>query len=157
MSTTNFQIEKIDKCADPESGSTEMDNVANLLTLLSRKDSLAMLAAAKKGMSSDLKNPERLGLTKKRYYTRLKQLKDRKLVKKVDGVYIQTTLGSLIYENCIAFLQNLLKEEKMMQMIDALKSTKKYTDQEISQFAGHMNINSQACNDLKISPIMEKP
>ena len=39
-----------------------------------------------------------LGLTKKTYYTRLKQLIDAGLITKSDGAYCYTTFGNLVYE-----------------------------------------------------------
>ena len=147
-STENCQTESVIrenvlKYDELKFDSVELNKLLDILNILSKKDSLLILALTKNGIKADLKNPEKFGQSRKRYYTRLKQLKDFKLVRKADGLYIHTTLGSLIYENGILLLLNLLKEEKNMQMIDALKSTKKYTDEEISQLVGHTNIKLQ--------------
>jgi len=56
------------------------------------------------------------------------------LIEKSDGVYKHTTLGNIIYENDILRLMERLKNTKQMKMVDTLKHTKQFSEDEIANF-----------------------
>jgi predicted transcriptional regulator len=68
---------------------------AKLLSTLSKRDSLSIFMASSQGLKAESDTPHMLGLTKKTYYTRLKQLIDAGLITKSDGAYCYTTFGNL--------------------------------------------------------------
>jgi sugar-specific transcriptional regulator TrmB len=125
---------------------TTVKNSLELLSVLSRRDNLAifMSASAEKGLNADLSTSEHLGIAKKTYYTRLKQLIIAGLVRKSEGSYIHTTLGSIVYQRQIE-LMDQIRNIKHFRMIDALKSSKEFTDEDIKIFVGKLlsdNISS---------------
>ena len=87
---------------------------------------------------------EHLGIAKKTYYTRLRQLITAGLVRKSEGTYIHTTLGSIVYQKHFE-LMDQIRNIKHFRMIDALKSSKEFTDEDIKIFVGKLlsdNISS---------------
>src|SRR5689334_3222898 len=118
---------------------TTVKNSLKLLSVLSRRDNLAifMSAAAEKGLNADLTAPEQLGIPKKTYYTRLKQLITAGLVRKSEGAYIHTTLGSIVYQKHLE-LMHQVRNTKHFKMIDALKTSKEFSDDDIKGFVGKL-------------------
>ena len=121
-------------------------NSLELLSVLSRRDNLTifMSAADDKGINADLFTHQHLGIPKKTYYTRLRQLITAGLVRKSEGTYIHTTLGSIVYQKHFE-LMHQIRNIKHFRMIDALKSSKEFTDEDIKMFVGKLvtdNISS---------------
>ncbi len=133
---------------------TTVKNSLKLLSVLSRRDNLAifMSAAAEKGLNADLTTPQQLGIAKKTYYTRLKQLITAGLVRKSKGTYVHTTLGSIVYQKHLE-LMHQIRNIKHFRMIDALKSSKEFSDEDIKGFVGKLlseNISSMQYSDNNI-------
>ena len=125
---------------------TTVKNSLELLSVLSRRDNLTifMSAAENKGLNADLSTHQHLGIPKKTYYTRLRQLIAAGLVRKSEGTYIHTTLGSIVYQKH-SELMHQMRNIKHFRMIDALKSSKEFTDEDIKNFVGKLvsdNISS---------------
>jgi hypothetical protein len=96
-----------------------------------------MSAASEKGLNADLTTPQQLGIAKKTYYTRLKQLITAGLVRKSEGAYVHTTLGSIVYQKNIE-LMDQVRNIKQFKMIDALKSSKEFSEEDIKGFVGKL-------------------
>ena len=111
---------------------------AKILSILSKEDNLNIFISADSkndnGLEAKSSTIQELRLSRKVYYTRLKQLVDAGLIEKSDGVYKHTTLGNIIYENDILSLMEYLKNTKQMKMVDTLKRTKQFSDDEIANF-----------------------
>jgi len=67
--------------------------VAPIFRVLSNPDAIKILYCAGDGIEHSTYTIEELGLSQKRYYTRLKALIDSGLIKKKEGFYRQTALG----------------------------------------------------------------
>jgi predicted transcriptional regulator len=132
-------------------------NSLKILSILSKKDNLAIFinTANEMGLIADLSTPEHLGLCKKTYYARLKQLKAAGLLRKSEGVYIQTTLGKMIYQKYLELVDQL-KNIKHFKMLDALKSSKEFSDEDIQSFIGKLiSENSYYTKNLDINAHIE--
>ncbi len=70
--------------------------LATILRVLSRPDALKILHRAETGIGNSTYAMEELNLTPKKYYYRLNELADSDLIKKKDGVYLQTALGRML-------------------------------------------------------------
>jgi hypothetical protein len=110
-----------------------------LLSILSRRDNLIIFMLADsdsndKGLEAKSSTIEKTGISKKVYYTRLKQLINAGLVEKSDGAYKHTTLGKIIYQKHILGLIEELKNIKQMKMVDILTHTKQFSEDEIANF-----------------------
>ena len=115
-------------------GEIILDQVMEILSVLSKNDALTIFLMAVKGIKSELDTPTKIGLTKKQYYTRLKQLVDLNLLVKRGDSYVQTTFGKLVYDKHIIGLLNNVKNSKYLEMIDALKENPKFTEDDIVEF-----------------------
>lgn len=120
--------------------------LTDILSILSKTDALTIFSVAKNGLESELETPQKIGLTKKQYYTRLKQLVELGLLNKNESKYVHTALGNLIYEKHVVGLLNNMKISKELEMIDLLKQTSKFKPEEISNFVSklypEMNLGS---------------
>ena len=113
-----------------------------ILSVLSKNDALTIFLMAVKGIKSELDTPTKIGLTKKQYYTRLKQLVDLGLLVKRDDSYTQTTFGKLVYSKHVIGLLNNVKNSKYMEMVDTLKENSKFTDNDIVEFISKIGLMS---------------
>src|SRR5829696_1336096 len=73
-------------------------------------------------------------LSKKIYYTSLKQLINSGLIIKSGGKYLHTSLGAVIYEAHILKLTEQIRNTKHLQMIDTLKYSGGFSDTDIENF-----------------------
>jgi hypothetical protein len=112
-------------------------NSAKLLSILSRRDNLSIFMFAdnnNQGLEAKSSTLQKLGLSRRVYYTRLKQLINAGLIEKSDHAYKHTTLGNIIYQNHILTIMQHLKNTKQMKMVDTLKHTKQFSEDEIGNF-----------------------
>jgi hypothetical protein len=113
-------------------------NSAKLLSILSRRDNLNIFMFAdsnnNQGLEAKSSTLQKLGLSRRVYYTRLKQLINAGLIEKSDHAYKHTTLGNIIYQNHILSIMQHLKNTKQMKMIDTLKHTNQFSEDEIAKF-----------------------
>ena len=118
----------------PLLASATMETMLDIFNVLSKKDAMTIFLLARDGLEAETEAPYKIGLTRKQYYTRLKQLVDLGLIERVEGVYRHTTLGSLIYDKHVVELSNTLAYSKEMKMIDVLKKSSEFTSDEIAKF-----------------------
>jgi predicted transcriptional regulator len=121
-----------------------VNKASNLLAILSKKDALTIFLLAKDGLKAETNTPEKVGLTRKQYYTRLKQLVDTGLIDKSGDAYVHTTLGVLIHQNHLIGLLDHVRNVKQMKMIDALKRAGQFSENDISNFVGKISGKSLA-------------
>jgi hypothetical protein len=107
-------------------------NACKLFSVLSKQDALHLFIRAKDSLYSNKDSPSLNNLTRKQYYTRLRNLVDVGLVKKDGDSYTHTTFGSLIYKNYLAIILHGVKNFKHIQMIDALKKTQILSNDDVT-------------------------
>lgn len=113
-----------------------VNKVTDLLTVLSKKDALTIFLLAKDGLNAEADTPQKIGLTRKQYYTRLKQLVDANLIDKSGNAYVHTTLGTFVYQQHILELMAGVKSTKEMKMVDILKRARQFSENDIANFVG---------------------
>jgi phosphatidylserine/phosphatidylglycerophosphate/cardiolipin synthase-like enzyme len=113
-----------------------VNRTTNLLSILSKKDALAIFLLAKDGLRAETDTPQKIGLTRKQYYTRLKQLADSGLIDKSGDIYTHTTLGTFVHQKHILELLEHVRNVKQMKMVDTLKHTRQFSEDEIANFVG---------------------
>ena len=106
---------------------------SRLLKVLSTVDALTILSMAKDGIEANSRTYSMVGLSKKMYYTRLMQLKNAGLIEKRGNLYVQTTMGSFLQENCINSVVQATKNRKKMTMIDVLVSRGDISEEDLLQ------------------------
>jgi len=126
-----FPVNVITDNRDPKS-SEIMRNACRLFSVLSKEEALRLFTRAKDGLYSNKDSPSLNNLTRKQYYTRLRNLVDVGLLKKEGDSYTHTTFGSLIYENYLAIILHGVKNFKHIQMIDALKQEQTLSNDDVT-------------------------
>lgn len=114
--------------------------ILEIFEILSKEDAFNLIVLSKDGLKSTMETPENVGLTKKQYYTRLKQLVDLGIIEKNDSVYEHTTLGKLLYQNHLMTLLQHTNNSKNLEMVDLLKKSNKFNDEEITKFLQSVGI-----------------
>ncbi|GEM_PF-2920567 len=107
-------------------------NACKLFSVLSKQDALLLFIRAKDGLYSNKDSPGHNNMTRKQYYTRLRNLVDVGLIKKDGDSYAHTTFGSLIHQNYLAIILHGVKNFKHIQMIDALKKTQSLSNDDVT-------------------------
>ncbi|MDE1813401.1 MAG: hypothetical protein KGI05_01930 [Thaumarchaeota archaeon] len=147
---TEKQIGEDSSSALTSSDSSKLlTQLTEVLSVLSKNDALTIFLMANEGIKSEIDTPTKIGLTKKQYYTRLKQLVDLGLVIKQNESYIQTAFGKVVYQKHIIGLTNQIKNSKYLQMVDVLKADSKFNDSDIMEFIS--KVQPQISADLQDS------
>lgn len=147
MKTITEKLEKTEKAIlDVNDDSKLLSQLTDVLSVLSKNDALTIFQMARDGIKSEIDTPAKIGLTKKQYYTRLKQLVDLGLITKRNESYIQTAFGKVVYQKHIIGLTNNIKNSKYLQMVDVLKADPKFNDKDIMEFMS--KVEPQISQDL---------
>ena len=147
---TEKQIGSSSSFLAPNDNSKILSQLTEVLSVLSKNDALTIFLMANEGIKSELDTPTKIGLTKKQYYTRLKQLVDLGLITKNNESYIQTAFGKVVYQKHIIGLTNNIKNSKYLQMVDVLKADQKFNDKDIMEFMS--KVEPQVSSDLQEYP-----
>jgi len=108
--------------------------VTKILSTLSNLDSSKIFDEANKGIESSTRTIKRLGLTQKRYYTRLSELIEAGLVQKNGEGYSLTLLGKLTHKMGETFFETLGKYDRI-DLLDRLKRSKTLTSDEVEEIS----------------------
>ncbi|MEM1951616.1 MAG: hypothetical protein QXE95_06785 [Candidatus Nitrosocaldus sp.] len=108
-----------------------IQETSRLLGILAKQDALTIFLESIEGIDASTDTPERLGMSKKQYYTRLKQLMDAGLITKSKGKYVQTTMGKILYERCLQLVFEQVRNAKKLIMADILKDSGRFDMDEI--------------------------
>lgn len=137
LSTDTMQIK-------PKEGDKIAQRILELFFLLSRPDAIRILALARGGLRSKTETPSEIGLTKKQYYTRLRQLVDLNLVEKKEQVierkarsvpvYTTTLFGNLVYERCILDVEEMISNIGKLKVAEILYRSARFSPEEIVRF-----------------------
>ena len=114
-------------------------DMAKILNALGNEDSLAIFLYAKDGISSSKDAIRTLGLTQKRFYTRLKDLIDYKLMEKVEGGYHHTALGEIMCDIGLS-MEKLLLNKEQLSLMGSIKKSGKISSEKKTQIAKALSI-----------------
>lgn len=121
---------------------TDLQKISDVLSILSKPDALLLFIMSKDGLKSELETHSKIGLTKKQYYTRLKQLADVGLITKNTATYAHTAFGNMVYQKHFLELVGNIKSLKHFEMIDVLKQSSNFKLEDISEFLSKISPNS---------------
>lgn len=107
----------------------KLKEIERILSALSNEDSLKIFKMASEGITCSTEAIKKLGLTQKRYYTRLSELLETKLIQKDSGVYRHTLLGSTIYK-MIDYLNEVIEKGEQLELIDKVRKSKTLSQEE---------------------------
>lgn len=115
---------------------------SQLLDALAHEDALKIFLAAKTGITHSTHTRKKLGLTQKRYYTRLRQLLKTGLLERRDDGYFITTIGSIVYSVSQGICDALQNSDRLT-LADRLQTTKSITADEAKQI-----LKALSCENL---------
>ncbi len=101
----------------------KLAELANLYRVLGNIDTLKLFYLAGTGIENSSYAIEELDISQKRYYSRMKNLLDLDLVKKVNGVYRQTAVGRIFYERHIPAMKRTFDAREELELIVYLEGT----------------------------------
>lgn len=88
---------------------------------LSHPDALRIFRLAKDGLKSKSETPQQLGLTPKRYYTRLRSLVAVGLLRKRAGAYSLTDIGQVVYHALFDRVERALRQREELAIVERLR------------------------------------
>jgi len=112
--------------------SVNVAEMGEILNALAHEDALKIFVAAKVGITKSTSTIKKLGLTQKRYYSRLKELMEASLIEKRDNAYQLTTTGSICYTLGRAFNEALGQRDRL-DLADRLKRSKSISMEETKE------------------------
>ncbi|MCW4038762.1 MAG: hypothetical protein NWF13_08525 [Candidatus Bathyarchaeota archaeon] len=112
--------------------SINLVELKEILAALANEDAIKIFLTARKGIEKSTKTIQELGLTQKRYYSRLKELMEAGLVEKRDNVYQHTTTGMICYTLGKSF-NSALDQRDRLDLADRLRRSKSISQEETKQ------------------------
>jgi len=100
-----------------------LSKMREIIDALSHEDAIKIFIYAKDGITNSTMAIKKLGLTQKRYYTRLKQLLEAGLLEKREDGYWHTILGNIIYQMGKGF-KTLIEQKDRLELANRLRKTK---------------------------------
>ncbi len=119
-----------------------MQKIIDLLSIISKPDALKIFVVARDGIKSQINTHSEIGLTKKQYYLRLRQLVKLGLVTKDENVYRHTMFGKIIYNNYLSKLCTEVTHSKYMEMIDEVQRSSRFSKDEIDLISSKIRSGS---------------
>jgi sugar-specific transcriptional regulator TrmB len=117
------------------SGITEKySDAQQILAVLASADVFKLFVYGERGFVLTFFLLEKLQMSKKQYYNALHKLKILGLLEKTDGLYHHTVSGSILHKQVVQQLVQLSKHQRDLKIIDVLKKTGQYSDDEIRKF-----------------------
>lgn len=103
-----------------------------LFNLLSKEDAHMLFERARIGVEAEVGAWEDFGLSKKQYYTRIRQLVETELVEKRGEFYVQTAFGRAVYVRHVLGMESMLRNDlKGLRMVNVLENSGKFAAKEI--------------------------
>ncbi|MGI0048749.1 MAG: hypothetical protein ACREAW_04345 [Nitrososphaera sp.] len=113
-----------------------------IICSLASKENLALFQMASGGVRYNFFLLEKSGISRKQYYKGLRTLKDAGLIRKFNNRYLHTTLGRLIYHEILK-IEKFADHQNEMKMIDVLKDSGQFSQNEMSAFLKKMSDKAQ--------------
>ncbi len=108
------------------------DSMVEILDALGNQDALSIFIYVEKGMTSSKFAIQELGLTQKRFYSRLKELIDVGLIEKNDGEYQYTTLGR-VFSKIGYSLLDILENKEQFELLERLRNSSNLSSSDVTK------------------------
>jgi sugar-specific transcriptional regulator TrmB len=109
-------------------------NVQQILSILASPDVFRLFSYADRGFVLSVSLLEKLQMSNKQYYKALHKLKLLGLLEKRGSVYHHSISGSILYKQVVQQIAQLSKHEKEFKIINVLKSSGQFSEDEIRKF-----------------------
>ena len=104
------------------------------MSILASPDVFRLFSYADRGFVLSISLLQELQMSNKQYYKALHKLKLLGLLEKRDGVYHHSISGSILYKQVIQQIAQLSKHQREFKVINLLKSSGQFSDDEIRKF-----------------------
>jgi predicted transcriptional regulator len=108
------------------------NEMVRILDALGHEDALAIFMYVEKGINSSKVAIEELGLTQKRFYSRLKELIEVGLVEKNEGTYRYTTFGSIFFKIGFSLLE-MLDNREQIELLEKIRVSSSLPNSEVDK------------------------
>jgi len=109
-------------------------SMVKILDALGNQDALSIFIYVDTGMTSSKLAIQELGITQKRFYSRLKELIDVGLIEKNEGEYKYTTLGRISSKIGYSFL-NVLENKEQFELLERLRNNSSLTSSDFNKIS----------------------
>jgi hypothetical protein len=109
-------------------------DVQQILSVLAAADVFKLFLYADRGLLLSVSFLQELQISIKQYYKALHRLKMLGLLEKKDGIYYHSVSGSILYKRVVQQIAQLSQHQKELKIIDTLKKTGQFSDDEIRRF-----------------------
>jgi predicted transcriptional regulator len=109
-------------------------SMVNILDALGNQDALSIFIYVEKGMTSSKLAIQELGLTQKRFYSRLKELIDVGLIEKNEGGYQYTTIGR-VFSKIGYSLFEVLENKEQFELLERLRDSSSLTSSDFNKIS----------------------
>ena len=110
-----------------------MEKGVRIFNVLSSQDAVRIFLYAEQGIENSTHAIKDLGLTQKRYYSRLKGLIDVGLIEKVEGTYRYTALGKIVHKLGL-YLIGVLKNIDRIELMNSISKAESLSSDERRKF-----------------------
>ena len=122
-SELNILLETLDDTqAAYEPSIKTLEQCIDIFSTFSNLDTMRIFLLAEKGIKSSNKAIKELGLTPKRYYSRLKDLVDGGAIEKVNGVYVYTPTGEILHKLGLSLISLVDNKKRISLLMNLEKS-----------------------------------
>lgn len=108
------------------------NEMVRILDALGHEDALAIFMYAEKGIKSSKLAIDELGLTQKRFYSRLKELIEVGLVEKSEGEYRYTTFGNIFFKIGFSLLE-MLENREQIELLEKIRVSSSLPNSEVDK------------------------
>jgi len=110
-----------------------------IMEALSNEDAVNLFFYAEKGIVSSTEAMRSLGLSQKRFYTRLKILLDAGLLEKTDEGYRHTFMGTLVHKLGLSLLR-IIENKEQLEVLNSIQKDKTLSPEQTSQIVSALSI-----------------
>ena len=107
-------------------------SMVGILDALGNQDALSIFIYVGKGMTSSKLAIQELGLSQKRFYSRLKEIIDVGLIEKNEGEYQYTTLGR-VFSKIGYSLLDVLENKEQFELLEKLRDNSSLTSADVNK------------------------
>ena len=123
FSESDTALDTLDDAQAAYEPSTEtLEQCIDIFSTFADLDTMRIFMLAEKGIRSSNKAIKELGLTPKRYYSRLKALVDEGVIDKVNGVYIYTPTGEILHKLGLSLMSLVGNKQRIGLLMNLEKS-----------------------------------
>jgi predicted transcriptional regulator len=111
---------------------TAFNEMVRILDALGHEDALAIFMYTERGINSSKLAIEELGLTQKRFYSRLKELIEVGLIEKSEGEYRYTTFGNIFFKIGFSLLE-MLENREQIELLEKIRVSSSLPNSEVDK------------------------